>query len=67
MRERKKVKRRVRIVKNIDNIDNNTMIEWMWICWGKRYLNVFIEQSGTVLTFLYSQTLSLIQVHSVHL
>jgi hypothetical protein len=47
LRERKKVKRRVRIVKNIDNIDNNTMIEWMWICWGKRYLNVFIEQSGT--------------------
>ena len=38
LRERKKVKRRVRIVKNIDNIDNNTMIEWMWICWGK---NIF--------------------------
>jgi hypothetical protein len=36
------VKRRVRILKNIDNIDNNTMIEWMWICWGKtiNYLNV---------------------------
>ena len=30
---KKKVKRRVGIVKNIDNIDNNTMIEWMWICW----------------------------------
>jgi hypothetical protein len=29
---KKKVKRRVRIVKNNDNIDNNTMIEWMWIC-----------------------------------
>ena len=29
VRERKKVKRRVRIV-NI--IDNNTMIEWIWIC-----------------------------------
>ena len=27
---------------------------------------MYIEQSGTVLTFLYSQTLSLIQVHSVH-
>jgi hypothetical protein len=42
------------------------MIEWMWICWNI-FLNVFIEQSGTVLTFLYSQTLSLMQVHSVHL
>ena len=44
------------------------MIEWMHVdLYETFFLNVFIEQSGTVLTFLYSQTLSLMHVHSVHL
>jgi hypothetical protein len=41
-------------------------ISYSVICWEKS-IYMYIEQSGTVLTFVYSQTLSLIQVLSVHL